>query len=156
MEACSAPLLQWAGWITGMVLGISGYGFTMLGWKIRDKQARALAKTKDIHDAIDKVVAALNELEDSAYVFWADPDSSVRADQLILLHRRCVIRINQLKHLNNFPLPVDEIIEMRRQATLDAESHRTPLAKGSARLRKLSRAVENIIQSEPLQKSWNI
>lgn len=156
MEGNTSELLQWAGWITAIALGISGYGFTALGWLIRGRQAKQLAKTRETHEAVDRVIAALSELEDAAYSFWSDPESTIRADQLILLHRRCVIRLNQLRQLHDFALPVSDVAEMRRQATLDAESRQAPLRNGSARLRRLSRAIENIIQSEHLHKSWGV
>ena len=148
-------LLQWAGWLTALGLGICGYCFTILGWHIRGKQAKELAKKREIHEAMDRVFESLNELEDAAYSFWSDAESQLRSDQLILLSRRCVIRLNQLKQLQDFRYPVHEIAEMRRQATLDAESRAKPLRDGSMRLRRLSRAIESIVQSEVLRKTWD-
>src|SRR5690606_8872509 len=104
-----------------------------------------LAKKREIHEAMDRVFESLNELEDAAYSFWSDAESQLRSDQLILLSRRCVIRLNQLKQLQDFRYPVHEIAEMRRQATLDAESRAKPLRDGSMRLRRLSRAIESIV-----------
>lgn len=154
MEACtSSSLLPWAGWITSIILGLGGYFFTLFGWRIRGNQARSLAKQKDIHDAIDQVIKALSEFEDAAYAYWSDSNSEVRIDQLMLLHKRCLTRLKQLEHLRQFQMPLLDIGEMRRQATLDAESAPRPLKPASIRLRKLSKAIDNILQSQPLKKS---
>lgn len=155
MDACSTGLLQWAGWITAIALGISGYAFTAFGWRVRGQQAKLLAKKKDIHDTIDRALAALIHFEDAAYSFWSDSNSSIRSEQLTLLHKRCVHCLNQLQQLESFTMPVQEIVAMRRQATLDAESRTEPLKRGHPRLKMLSRAVENIMTSKPLRKSWN-
>lgn len=153
MEA-ERELVVLAGWITSIVLGLAGLGFSSLGWFVRGRQARHLAIQKDIHDSIDRVVKALTDYEDSVFEFWSDQDSKIRLDQLITLHRRCVWYLNQLSHLRPFAMPNPEIADMRRYATLDAESTQRP-EKGSSRLRRFNRATTTILNSSFLRKTWS-
>jgi|TARA_Y100000034_G_C6704335_1_gene310795 hypothetical protein len=142
-----------AGWITSVILGVTGLGFSSLGWFVRGRQARQLAVQKDIHDAVDRAVKALADYEDAVYEFWSDQASKVRLDQLITLHSRCIWHLRQLNNLRAFDMPNPDLGDMRRYATLDAETAVRPEPK-PGRLRKFSRATAKILNSEFLKKSW--
>jgi hypothetical protein len=155
MEERPYTLFELAGWITGITLGIGGYIISALGWNIRGKQQRSLAIKKDIHDSIDKTIKALTEYEDAVYSFWAEEDSKIRLDQIINFHRRCITNLNQLKHLKDFDIPNVELAELRKNATLDAESAERPLKQNSLRLKKFSKNMNKIMDSKALLKSWS-
>jgi uncharacterized membrane protein YheB (UPF0754 family) len=145
---------EYAGWISSIILGVVGFATTLIGWIIRGKQARSLAIKKDIHDTIDKAIAALNELEDLTYSFWSDPDTKVRLDQILAKHRRFSRILQQLQKLREFEMPTHEIGQLRRHATLDAESEARPLSSQSTRLRQFSKALYDIQGKDYLIKSW--
>tara|TARA_R110000850_G_C9968249_1_gene464998 strand:+ start:2044 stop:2511 length:468 start_codon:yes stop_codon:yes gene_type:complete len=154
MEEGATSLLAWAGWITGIILGLGGYAFSSLGWYVRGRQSRSLAVQKDIHDTIDRTVKSLTDFEDAVYSYWSEASSEIRLDQLVLLHNRCLMNLKQLKHLKPFTLPIHELAQLRRHATLDAESEARPLTKNFLRLKKFSRALEKILNADFLLKSW--
>lgn len=154
MEERSYSLFEMAGWISSIILGLGGFLISSIGWQVRGRQARSLAIKKDIHDSIDKTVKALTDYEDSTYSFWAEKESKVRLDQLINLHRRCITNLNQLNHLKPFAMPNAELAELRRHATLDAESAERPLEPNSLRLKKFSKSMNKILDSAALMKSW--
>jgi len=152
---CSAPLLQWAGWITTVILGLGGYAISSLGWFIQGRQASNLALQNQINSAIDQCHVALVSFEDAVFSFWSEPNSSVRLDELINLHRRCLSALKQLHQLRAFEMPHLALGELRKYATLDAENAQRPLDYKSLRLKKFSRAVTKITDSPFLLKSWH-
>lgn len=145
---------EYAGWVTSAIIGTVGFVTTFIGWRIRGKQARELAIKKDVHDTIDKAIAALYELEDLTYSFWADPESKIRLDQILAKHRRLTKILEQLQKLRSFEMPTKEIALLRRHATLDAESETRPLPSRSIRLRQFSKAIYDIQSKDYLTKSW--
>lgn len=154
MEERAVSAFEWAGWLSTVVLGLGGYIISSLGWRVQGRQARELACKQDIHSSIDRCHAALTLFEDAVFSYWTDAHSSIRLDQLLSYHRRCIIALRQLHTLAPFDMPDVTLGELRKQATLDAESAERPLPLSSLRLKKFSRAMSKIIESNYLLKTW--
>ncbi|NNN28296.1 MULTISPECIES: hypothetical protein [Pseudomonas] len=127
---------------------------TIIGWRVNSNNARALAIKKDIHDTIEKSLNALKDLEDSSYDFWLTEASETLPYQLIVLHKRLISNLVQISELTGKPIPINDVAALRRHATLDAETSPRPLTFSNERVRRLSRAATNIIESDLLKKTW--
>jgi len=142
-------------WIVSVLLVLCGMIVTTIGWRVTGNKARALAEKKDVHDSIDKTLKALMELEDCAYSFWLDNASDIKPYRIITLHRRLVSSLTQLGELRDAALPSTDIASLRRQSTLDAETISRPVPGSDERIRRISRSVTNIMNSDLLKKSWS-
>lgn len=145
---------QIAFWIVSLLFAAFGMGITAYGWKVNGEKARALAAKKDLHDSIDRCLKALMEFEDTSCSFWLDKESEVRPYQITILHRRLISAFTQLVEMCPGILPSIELAALRRNATLDAETATRPVNDGDERIRKISRAVTNIMATDLLRKSW--
>lgn len=149
----------YAGWVFGIVSSI----LTAYGWKMQYTNAEKIAKKKAVHDAIDAATKSLTALEDAAYSFWTESDSKIKAEMLVVLNQRVLFNLKQIKKLKDqqasqkseeFTLPQKDISELRKNTTLDIESRKKgTLANGyDIRLRKISRAISLILESDLLEK----
>jgi hypothetical protein len=154
MPERTVSAFEWAGWVSTVAVGLGGYLISTLGWRVQGNQAKELARKKDIHASIDRCHTALTVFEDAVFSYWSDPQSPVRLDQLLNYHRRCVMALRQLQRLSPFDMPDVTLGELRKQATLDAESALRPLPPNSLRLKKFSRAMSKIAEAEYLFKAW--
>jgi len=154
MEERAVSAFEWAGWVSTVILGLGGYIISSLGWRVQGRQARDLACRQDIHSSIDRCHAALTVFEDAVFSYWTENDSPVRLDQLLSYHRRCIIALRQVHKLDPFVMPDETLGELRKQATLDAESAERPLPLNSLRLKKFSRAMSKITEANYLLKAW--
>lgn len=155
-ECCAASAAQWAGW----GIAIVALGVTAFGWKVRGTQVKKIARQKDIHDSIDEVIKAISEFEDAVYSFWLNSQTEFQPHQLLLLHGRIRIRMQHLAYLRQFDLPNPALAELRKCATMDAESkdhepEGTANTDQSKRLRKLSKEIERLMRHDALKKSWD-
>lgn len=148
-------VMELAGWLTAVVSIITGAVVTMRGWSVREKQALELAQQQDVHDCIERVTLSLTDFEDAAYEFWSNKDSTIRVEHLLLLHARIRRRLTQLAQLTPFKMPNHALAELRKQATLDAETAVRPLPSDDKRLIKLSRATEKILDMPALDRHWH-
>lgn len=156
VECCSASTAQWAGWAIAVV----ALGVTAFGWRVRGAQVKKIARQKDIHDGIDEVVKAISEFEDAVYSFWLNSPAELQPHQLLLLHGRIRIRMQHLAYLRQFDLPNPTLAELRKCATMDAESkgdepEGASKPDQSKRLRKLSKEIERLMRHDALKKSWD-
>ncbi|RRW41000.1 MULTISPECIES: hypothetical protein [Pseudomonas] len=149
--ADSASVLPYGGWITTAVVGLIGFFMTNNGWKV----SRELAKKKDQHDAIDKTLKAINDFEDAAISFWTDKDTKISLHQILVLHRRMMLSFKQLCVLIDQELPVAVLAELRRIATLDAETSSRPLDANSLKPKQIYRACSKALDLELLLKRWD-
>lgn len=145
---------QIAFWIVSICFALFGLIVTVIGWKVSARNARILAKTKDIHEAIDKSIEALTALEDAAYSFWLTTDNDTKPYQLVVAHSRLIVRLKQLQALNDQPIPSSELVTLRRYCTMDAETRDAPINSEDVRIKRISKAATVILQSSILQKSW--
>jgi hypothetical protein len=145
---------QIAFWIVSVCFALFGLGITIFGWKVNARNARDLAKTKDIHDAVDTCIETLIELEDLAYAFWLNADSPTKPYQLVVCHTRLLVRLKQLQALRTYALPSNELRTLRRYCTLDAETKSAPINSEDERIKRISKAATDILQSAILQKTW--
>lgn len=145
---------QIAFWIISLLFVVCGMAITIIGWRVNSNNARALAIKKDIHDTIEKSLNALKDLEDSSYDFWLTEASETLPYQLIVLHKRLISNLVQISELTGKPIPINDVAALRRHATLDAETSPRPLTFSNERVRRLSRAATNIIESDLLKKTW--
>lgn len=145
---------QVAFWIISLLFVVCGMAITIIGWRVNNNNARALAIKKDIHDTIEKSLNALKDLEDSSYDFWLTEASETLPYQLVVLHKRLISNLVQISELTGKPIPVNDVAALRRHATLDAETSPRPLTFSNERVRRLSRAATNIIESDLLKKTW--
>lgn len=141
-------------WVVSILLVLCGMAVTAIGWHVTGKKARALAEKKDVHDSIDKSLKALMELEDCAYSFWLDKSTEIQPYRIVTLHRRLVASLTQLGDLKNGLIPSVDVANLRRQSTLDAETIERPISGNDERIKRISRAITNIINSDLMKKSW--
>ena len=146
---------QIAFWVVSIVLVCCSLGVTICGWHVTAGKARNLAKIKDIHDSIDTARASLVELEDSSYDFWMENDCKIQSYKITTLHKRLVMNLTVLCELRELPIPSNSVMQLRRNATLDSESADRPLIHEHEKIRKISKAVTDIMNSELLKKSWS-
>lgn len=147
-------LLQILFWSTSLILVICGLIVTIVGWRVNSQNAKNLAMKKDTHETIDRTLKAIVELEDAALSFWLEPDSKIRAYQLISFHRRTINALKQLLELKGGKMPSSDIISLRKACTLDAESAARPIQEDDERVRRISLITSRITSSELLEKSW--
>lgn len=154
MSATGPDSFQVAFWGMSILFTLFGLGVTTLGWKVSERNARNLARTKDIHDSINECIKSVSELEDLAYAFWLVADEKAKPYQLVVGHKRLIHRLNQLQSLTNGILPSSDIKDLRRFCTMDCESRTSPIENEDPRIRRISLAASNIIKSSIMQKSW--
>jgi CHASE3 domain sensor protein len=150
----ASSAFQIAFWCISILFAIFGLVVTIIGWRVNAANSRSLAHKKDIHDSIDDCIKALSDLEDLAYSFWLDADEKAKPYQLIVGHKRLTHRLKQLQSLTSAPIPSHEMISLRKSCTLDCESRTQPLSGEDVRIKRISLAASNILQSSILQKSW--
>lgn len=142
-------------WVISLTLVLCSIIISVTGWKVTGNKARDLAIKKDIHDSVEKAFKSLIELEDAAFSFWLDPASSVKSYQIVNLHKRCLANLKQLGELKSSTIPSNDIMTLRRFCTLDAETATRPINEQDERLRRIGRAVNNILDSDLMKKTWS-
>ncbi|EPL03911.1 hypothetical protein [Pseudomonas sp. CF161] len=150
----ASSTFQIAFWTISILFAMFGLIVTIIGWRVNAANSRNLARVKDIHDSIDGCVKALSDLEDLAYSFWLDADEKAKPYQMIVGHRRLTHRLKQLQALTSGPIPSHAMISLRQSCTLDCEIRTVPLSGEDVRIKRISLAASNILQSSILQKSW--
>lgn len=150
----ASSAFQIAFWCVSILFAMFGLIVTVTGWRVNAANSRKLARVKDIHDSIDDCIKALSDLEDLAYSFWLDADEKAKPYQLIVGHRRLTHRLKQLQALSSGPIPSHAMISLRQSCTLDCESRTQPLSGEDIRIKRISLAASNILQSSIMQKSW--
>lgn len=145
---------QIAFWTASIFLVVCTIIINIVGWRVNGNKARELAIKKDIHESIEKTFKSILELEDAALSYWLDKDTKFRSYQLIILHKRCITNLKQLCHLKNGEIPSNEIRLLRRHCTLDAETATRPIQDEDERVKQISKAVTNVLDSDLLLKSW--
>lgn len=145
---------QIAFWATSIILVVCTIIINIIGWKVNGNKARELAIKKDTHESIEKTFKSIIELEDAALSYWLDESTKLRSYQLVILHKRCITNLKQLCHLKNGQIPSNEIRLLRRHCTLDAETATRPIRDEDERVKQISKAVTNVLDSDLLLKSW--
>lgn len=146
--------LQIGFWIASIFLVLCTIAINIIGWRVNGNKARDLAIKKDTHESIEKTFKSIVEFEDAALSYWLDQESKIRSYQLVILHKRCITNLKQLSHLKNGLIPSVEIREMRRYSTLDSETAVRPIKDEDPRVKKISKAVTTVLDSDLLLKSW--
>lgn len=150
----SANNFQIAFWICSLLFVACGLIVTIVGWHFTTGKARELAFRKDVHESIDKALAALKELEDSTYDFWIAAKPDTFDYSLVVKHKRLLAALKQVSALRSISPPTNEIIQLRRHATLDSETAQRPIKYADKRIKQFSSAATKVIESELLMKSW--
>jgi len=142
-------------WILSLTLVVCSAIISIVGWKVTGNKARDLAIKKDIHDSVEKAFKSVIELEDAAFSFWLDSASSIKTYQIVNLHKRCLANLKQLSELKSSTIPSNDVMILRRFCTLDAETATRPISEEDERLRRIGRAVNNILDSDLMKKTWS-
>ncbi|WP_321837862.1 hypothetical protein [Pseudomonas kulmbachensis] len=142
-------------WAISITLVLCSIIISVIGWKVNGNKARELAIKKDIHDTVEKTFKSVIDLEDAAFSFWLEKDSKIQTYQIVNLHRRCLANLKQLSELKNSTIPSNEVRTLRRYCTIDAETEARPLQEDDERLRRISRSITQILDSDLLKKTWS-
>ena len=100
------------------LVALAGWGMALWGWKVRGRQSREIADNAEINKAIDAALDRIEKLEETAILFWKDPDAAIVPVQVNSAVDACIFYTQQLISLHpSRELPTELLSELRKQVT---------------------------------------
>lgn len=130
-----------------------GWGVAAWGWRVSGKQARDIQQKLETNKCIDTALTKLDQFEELVIDFYTKPDHPVVYQQLTAGMQRCSHSINQIGQLrgSNTP-PYQQILSVRKLATLDADSADRGFEKNAERIAQFVQAMSRLRASKTFTK----
>jgi hypothetical protein len=138
------------------LVALAGWGMALWGWKVRGRQSREIADNAEINKAIDAALDRIEKLEETAILFWKDPDAAIVPVQVNSAVDACIFYTQQLISLHpSRELPTELLSELRKQVTTDIETETRGFDYQRTRISRLVRMTGKL-KRQPVYKKHSL